>query len=85
MIQSDTSFSPTIEKMTQKTLALGKLQAKIDNATAEGKGGKVQKLKKIRDDVIDSASIVHFYFKERGIVQYSREQLYTIMDVIGNY
>ena len=28
-------------------------------------------------------SLVHIYFKELGIVQYSRDQLYSIMDVIG--
>ena len=79
----EASVSPLIGKMNQKTLALGKLQEKIDNATDEGKTGKAEKLKKIRDEVIQYSSIVHFSFKERGIVQYSREQLYTIMDVIG--
>ena len=28
-------------------------------------------------------SLVHIYFKELGIIKYSREELYSIMDVIG--
>ena len=84
MIQTATSYSPMIEKMTIKTLALGKLDTQIQKAYAEEKTRKAEKLHAIKQSVIDTSSIVHFYFKERGIVQYSREQLYTIMDVIGN-
>ena len=29
------------------------------------------------------ASLTHIYFKELGIVHYSRDELYGIMDVIG--
>ena len=32
---------------------------------------------------IKDLSMVHFYFKELGVVKYSRDELYGIMDVIG--
>ena len=71
------------DRMSQKHLAIGILEEKIKNITESGKNPS--KLEALRDDILDSASIVHFYFKEHGIVQYSREQLYSIMDVIGNF
>ena len=35
------------------------------------------------DDIKSKMSLVHIYFKELGMVQYTRDQLYSIMDVIG--
>ena len=73
---------PLFQKMrSQKHLAIHILDKKIKEKMDEGI--VPTKLMKLRDDILDSASVVHFYFKERGIVQYSREQLYSIMDVIG--
>ena len=31
----------------------------------------------------ENFGVVHFYFKELGLVKYSRDELYGIMDVIG--
>ena len=75
---------PLFQKMSQNHLAIGILENKIDKKIDEDKNKTAMRLKKLRDDILNSASVVHFYFKERGIVQYSREQLYSIMDVIGN-
>ena len=73
---------PLFKRMSQKPLPIWILEEKIKNFTEAGKNTK--RLLDLRDDILDSASVVHFYFKERGIVQYSREQLYSMMDVIGN-
>lgn len=35
------------------------------------------------EDIETTGSIVHVYFKELGIVKYSRDQVYSAMDVIG--
>lgn len=32
---------------------------------------------------IRDMSMVHFYFKELGVVKYSRDELFGILDVIG--
>ena len=36
------------------------------------------------ESFIRDMSMVHFYFKELGVVKYTRDELYGIMDVIGN-
>ena len=74
---------PLFQKMSQNHLAIGILEGKISKKYNEDKNKTAMRLEKLRDDILNSASVVHFYFKERGIVQYSREQLYSIMDVIG--
>ena len=46
----------------------------------------LSKRQKYIDKYVDSQqnfSMAHFYFKELGIVKYSRDELYGIMDVIG--
>lgn len=35
------------------------------------------------DSLLKDVTFVHIYFKELGIVKYSRDELYSIMDVIG--
>ena len=76
-------ITPLMGKLYQKHLAIGILDKKIENATEYGKIKLEKKYKRVKSDLLFYSSIVHFYFKERGIVQYSREQLYTPMDVIG--
>ena len=44
---------------------------------------KKEKLQKLFDNIIDTSSIVHIYFKELGVVKYSKDQLYGALDVIG--
>ena len=72
--------SPIFVFMSTKDNFLGKLDEKIENST---NAKKVAALKKKRQQIIDKSSVVHFYFKEPGIVKYSREELYGTMDVIG--
>ena len=36
-------------------------------------------------EIFQTISVAHFYFKEPGIVQYSREELFGVMDLVGNY
>ena len=76
---------PLFQKMSQNHLAIGILENKIDKMYDEGKNATANRLENLGVDILESASVVHFYFKERGIVQYSREQLYSIMDVIGKH
>ena len=73
---------PLFQRMSKKPLPIWVLEEKIKNLTKAGKSSK--RLEDLQADILDRASVVHFYFKETGIVQYSREQLYSIMDVIGN-
>lgn len=40
--------------------------------------------KKTIEDIKSHASLVHIYFKQLGMVKYVRDELYGIMDVIGN-
>ena len=36
------------------------------------------------DDVIHTGSIVHIYFKDLGIVKYSRYEAYSDIEILGN-
>jgi hypothetical protein len=36
-------------------------------------------------DATENGSVIHFHFKELGIVKYSRDQLFGVMDIIGKY
>ena len=44
---------------------------------------KATKLNETIDAVLKESSVIHFYFKQTGIVQYSRDELYGIMDLVG--
>ena len=57
------------------------LNALKKNATAKQK--LVNAVLELETSMKNSMSLVHIYFKELGIVKYSREELYSIMDVIG--
>ena len=35
------------------------------------------------DDIIQSSSVVHFYFRESGIFKYSQEEVFGTTDLIG--
>ena len=74
--------SQIFDVMSTKGNYLWLLDEQIKNSTKEI---KVKALKEKRQEVIDTSSVVHFYFKEPGIVKYTREELYGTMDVIGNY
>ena len=55
--------------------------------TAEATKRKAKRVSKRMNETYDSyiqdMSMVHFYFKELGVVKYSRDELYGAMDVIG--
>ena len=36
------------------------------------------------DDIVSSSSVVHFYFKEKGIMKYSQEEVFGATEFIGN-
>ena len=36
------------------------------------------------DDIIESSSVVHFYFKESGIIKYTQEEVFGTTQLIGN-
>ena len=40
-------------------------------------------LKDQYDDIIESSSVVHFYFKGSGILKYSQEEVFGTTDLIG--
>ncbi len=55
----------------------------IEDLLAKGNIDKAKKkIEKINGYKMDT-SIVHIFFKDLGIVKYSREELYGVMDVIG--
>ena len=35
------------------------------------------------DDIIESSSVVHFYFKESGIIKYTQEEVFGTTELIG--
>ena len=44
---------------------------------------KVRKFNQTIQDIIETSSVVHFYFKESGVVLFTRDELYGIMDLVG--
>ena len=69
-----------IARMERPGQFLYNLTEQIKNAT---KTKKKEKLEKLHKNIVDTSSIVHIYFKELGIVKYSKDQLYGALDVIG--
>ena len=43
----------------------------------------IPKLQREKEKLMEDLSLVHIYFREAGIVQYSRDQYYSLIDVIG--
>ena len=43
----------------------------------------LKKLIARHDGIYDSTSLLHFYFKEPGIVHYKHEEMFGVMDLIG--
>ena len=69
-----------ISRLERPGQFLYNLTEKINNQT---KAKKKQKLENLHMNIISTSSIVHIYFKEMGIVKYSKDQLYGALDVIG--
>ena len=59
------------------------LEQKLKTATITEDLYKQRILKDKYDDIISSSSVVHFYFKERGIMKYSQEEVFGLTELIG--
>ena len=58
-----------------------KLDAELKN-TSDSYKYKV--LKDQYSDIVASSSVVHFFFKESGIIKYSQEEVHGTMELVGN-
>ena len=75
-------YSQTFNLLGNTNNYLWKLEEQLKSATDLYE----QKLLRDRyDDVIESSSVVHFYFKESGILKYSQEEVFDTTDLIGRY
>ena len=75
-------YSQTFNLLGNTNNYLWKLEEQLKSATDLYE----QKLLRDRyDDVIESSSVVHFYFKESGIIKYSQEEVFATTDLIGRY
>ena len=75
-------YSQTFNLLGNTNNYLWKLEEQLKSATDSYE----QKLLRDRyDDVIESSSVVHFYFKESGILKYSQEEVFATTDHIGRY
>ena len=72
-----------ITRLEREGQFLYNLTEQINNQTKKNQEKKKEKLKKLYSNIVNSSSIVHIYFKELGIVKYSKDQLYGALDVIG--
>ena len=73
-------YSQTFNLLSNTNNYLWKLEEQLKSATDLYE----QKLLRDRyDDVIESSSVVHFYFKESGILKYSQEEVFGTTDLIG--
>ena len=75
-------YSQTFNLLGNTNNYLWKLEEQLKSATDLYE----QKVLRDRyDDVIESSSVVHFYFKESGILKYSQEEVFDTTDLIGRY
>ena len=73
--------SNIFNRLSNKPNYLWKLRDMIGKDTTSE--SKATKLNETIDAVLKESSVIHFYFKQTGIVQYSRDELYGIMDLVG--
>ena len=72
------AYSHTFRQLGSEDNYLGKLLEKMKNE----KDPYMQKLLKDEfDDLIDSSSVAHFYFKENGIIKYSQEEVFGMSEL----
>ena len=55
----------------------------IHNCTFYIQARQLVNLEKYMEEVLNEGTLMHIYFKELGVVKYSRDELYGAMDVIG--
>ena len=73
-------YSQTFNLLSNTNNYLWKLEEQLKSAT------DIYEQKLLRDrynDVIESSSVVHFYFRESGILKYSQEEVFGATDLIG--
>ena len=76
-------YSQTFGLLSNKDNFLWKLDKKLQNAKKDKKLYEQKILKDNYDDIISSSSVVHFYFKERGIWKYSQEEVFGYTELVG--
>ena len=76
-------YSQTFGLLSNENNLLRTLDKKIQNAIKNGKVYEQKILKDNYDDIISSSSVVHFYFKERGIWKYSQEEVFGYTELVG--
>ena len=68
--------------------ALVKLEAKLNMTVEARKIMRIQQsidnIRAKREYLYNSSSVVHIFFKELGVVKYTRDEIYSVMDLIGN-
>ena len=75
------SGSNIFNRLKVKPNYLWQLKDKMEkNTTNENQRNK---LNHTINDITSHGSVVHFYFKETGVVLYNRDELYGIMDLVG--
>ena len=78
-------YSQTFGLLSSKDNFLWTLNKKLQNAIKDKKLYQQKILKDNYDDIISSSSVVHFYFKERGIWKYSQEEVFGYTELVGMY
>ena len=76
-------YSQTFGILSNKGNFLWTLDKKVRNAIENEKLYEQKILKDRYDDIISSSSVVHFYFKERGIMKYSQEEVFGTTELVG--
>ena len=76
-------YSQTFGLLSNKDNFLWKLDKKLQNAKKDKKLYEQKILKDNYDDIISSSSVIHFYFKEKGIWKYSQEEVFGYTELVG--
>ena len=78
--QLNPTYSQTFNRLSKTNSFLWKLDAELKN-TSDSYKYKV--LKDQYSDIVASSSVVHFFFKENGIIKYSQEEVHGTMELVG--
>ena len=76
-------YSQTFGLLSNQDNFLWTLDKKVQTAIGNAKLYEQKILKDKYDDIISSSSVVHFYFKERGIMKYSQEEVFGYTELVG--
>ena len=75
-------YSQTFSLLNNEGNYLWTLEREMEEAVLDPYKSKI--LKDRYDDIVSSSSVVHFYFKEKGIMKYSQEEVFGATEFIGN-